>query len=171
MTTLDAIQYGIPRWMALSHLSEDLGQLVALAEIEYRTPAQRRAAIRYYAAELRRTQWERTPRRPARRPSLLRPSKRTSGYRTDTDAHRTERLSMSPKRRKAIAALGARPNRGDAGVTPASKSPAAMAGRIPSSGVLPSRAGLRGRRRNAMRAAISGYHKGQMVYPCVGVDD
>jgi hypothetical protein len=102
MTTLDAIQYGIPRWMALSHLVEDLGQIIALAEIEYRTPAQRHAAIRYYVAELRRTQWDRAPRKPARKPGLLRPSKRARGYRTDSAAHRAARLRMSPERRRTL---------------------------------------------------------------------
>jgi len=106
MTTLDAIQYGIPRWMALSHLSDDLGQIIALAEIEYRTPVQRQAAIRYYVAELRRTQWDRTPRRPARKPSLLRPSKWASGYRYSSSAHRIARLKVEPDLRRQIARKG-----------------------------------------------------------------
>jgi hypothetical protein len=99
MTTLDAIQYGIPRWMALSHLSEDLEQILALVDLEYRTPAQRNMAIQYYVRELRRTQWERKPQAPTRKPSGLRPSKvaSASGYRTNSAAHRIARLKVTQK--------------------------------------------------------------------------
>jgi hypothetical protein len=116
MTTIDAIQHGIPRWMALSHLSDDLRQIIAVAEIEYRTPGQRREAIRYYAAELRRTQWDRQPRKPARKPSLLRPSKRTSGYRHSPEAHRAARAKISPERRREIASLAGRRSAGPAAI-------------------------------------------------------
>jgi hypothetical protein len=106
MTTLEAVQIGIPRWLLLA-MPEDVEQVVALADAEYQTPDQRRAARDYYLRELRRTQWDRAPRRPARRPASLRPSKRATGYRTDSVAHQTTRLRMEPQRRAEIARRGA----------------------------------------------------------------
>ena len=107
MTTAEATARGIPRWMVLSHLEPDVEQIFALVNLEYKTPAQRRQALRYYLRCLRRDQWERTPGKPIKRPSCLRPSKRASGYRTNSDAHRSARLQMEPQRRAEIARKGA----------------------------------------------------------------
>jgi hypothetical protein len=104
MTTTEALHYGLPRWMALSHLSEDLDQILALVEQEYRTPHQRQAALLWYAQELRRTQWERVPVRPQPRPRAMR--RKTSGYRTDREAHRRARLLVAEQRRREIAQKG-----------------------------------------------------------------
>ena len=106
MTTGQAVALGIPRWMVLA-MSEDVDQIVALAMLEYATPAQRRAARNWYLRELRRTQWERRPCKPAAKPSCLRPSKVSSGYRTNPDAHRTARLKVNADKRRAIARNGA----------------------------------------------------------------
>lgn len=106
MTTLETTRLGIPRWMALA-MPEDVRQIVALANLEYHTPAQRRAARDYYLRELRRTQWERRPCRAARKPASLRPSKVSSGYRTDSDAHSEARLKVNAEQRRAIARKGA----------------------------------------------------------------
>lgn len=106
MTTAEATTLGIPRWMVLA-MPEDVGQIVALAEMEYATPAQRRAARNYYLRELRRTQWDRQPRKPAVRPSSLRPSKAATGYRTNSAAHITARLTVDADQRRAIARKGA----------------------------------------------------------------
>lgn len=105
MTTHDAVALGIPRWMVLA-MPDDVASVVALADLEYRTPAQRRAARDWYLRELRRTQWERRPCKPARRPHSLRPSKVASGYRTDSAAHRVARLTLDPETRRAIARKG-----------------------------------------------------------------
>jgi len=106
MTTMEATRLNIPRWMVLA-MPEDVEQIVALITVEYRTPAQRQVALLYYLRELRRTQWERGPRKPAVKPSLLRPSKASSGYRTDSDAHKKARLRVDAEQRRAIARKGA----------------------------------------------------------------
>lgn len=95
-----------PHWMVLA-MPDDVAQIRALVEIEYRTPTQRATAFRYYLRCLRRDQWERRPCKPIKRPSALRPSKKASGYRTDSDAHRSTRLQMEPQRRAEIARKGA----------------------------------------------------------------
>ncbi len=104
------IAYGmlVPRWMRLAML-EDVQQEVALAGLIGRTEMQRRAALQYRLRELRRTQWERKPCRPALVPSALRPSKvaRVTGYRTDSGAHRIARLKINEETRRAIARKGA----------------------------------------------------------------
>lgn len=107
MTTAQATAQGVPRWMALCHLNEDVEQILALVRLEFSTPAQQAAALRYYLRCLRRTQWERTPAKPVKRPHALRPSKISSGYRTDRQAHRETRLRMEPQRRVEIARKGA----------------------------------------------------------------
>ena len=106
MTTAQAVAAGIPRWMALSHLEPDVEQICALVKLEYKTPAQRQQGLRYYLRCLRRDQWERNPRRQVKRPAALRPSKKASGYRTDSDAHRSTRLRLEPNRRAEIARKG-----------------------------------------------------------------
>lgn len=106
LSTHEAVRLGVPRWMALSHLSEDASQIVALADLEYHTPGQRIAARAYYLRCLRRDQWERRPCKPVARPSILRPSKVTSGYRTDPAAHRDARLKVNPETRREIARKG-----------------------------------------------------------------
>ena len=108
MTTLEAVQAGVPRWMVLA-MPEDVDQIIALSTLEYATPAQRRAARDWYLRELRRTQWERRPCKPAAKPSCLRPSKSaaSSGYRTNPAAHRTARLKVNAEQRRAIARKGA----------------------------------------------------------------
>jgi hypothetical protein len=105
ITTAQAVAIGVPRWMVLA-MPDDVSQIVALADIEYATPGQRRAARNYYLRELRRTQWERRPCRPAKRPACLRPSRNTSGYRTDSAAHREARLKVNPELRREIARKG-----------------------------------------------------------------
>ena len=110
MTTLQAIQIGVPRWMALA-LPEDCDQEVALLDIEYPqlTPIARREMIRYRMSVLRRQVWERRPVPAARRPAGLRPSKLATrtGYRSDSAAHREARLTVDPETRRAIARKGA----------------------------------------------------------------
>ena len=96
----------IPRWMRLA-MPEDVAQIAAMVDLEYRTPEQRMAALRYELRELRRTQWERKPCKPARRPSALRPSKHASGYRTDSLQHKLARRFLSAERRVEIARMGA----------------------------------------------------------------
>lgn len=96
----------IPRWMRLA-MPEDVAQIAALVDLEYQTPVQRAAAIRYELRELRRTQWDRTPHKPVRRPSALRPSKRASGYLADGQRKSTARLRVDPARRAEIAQMGA----------------------------------------------------------------
>lgn len=98
----------IPRWMRLA-MPEDVRQEVELAGLMGRTQAQRRAALRYRLRELRRTQWDRRPCRPANVPSALRPSKlaNVTGYRTNSGAHRTARLKVNEETRRAIARKGA----------------------------------------------------------------
>jgi hypothetical protein len=88
-------------------MPEDVAQILAICQWRYPTAAQRAAAIRYELAELRRTQWERRPRGPTPRPAILRPSKRSTGYRTDVARHRAARLTVPPSRRQAIARMGA----------------------------------------------------------------
>lgn len=105
MTTMQCTQLGIPRWMALA-MPEDVSQIVSLVDLEYATKTQRQASLDYYLRELRRTQWDRRPGRPARKPRCLRPSKVASGYRTDSVAHATSRLKVNPAKRRAIARKG-----------------------------------------------------------------
>ena len=96
----------IPRWMRLA-MPDDVAQIAAMVELMYHTPAQRATALRHELRELRRTQWERKPTRPARRPSALRPSKRTSGYMRDAQMKRAARYLIPAERRKEIARMGA----------------------------------------------------------------
>lgn len=96
----------IPRWMRLA-MPEDVAQIAALVDLEFHTPAQRREALKYELRELRRTQWERRPCKPARRPSALRPSKRASGYLSDAQAKSAARAKVAPERRAEIARMGA----------------------------------------------------------------
>lgn len=102
-----AAQLGIPRWMILSHLREDVEQIVALVNLQYHTPHQRNQALQYHLRCLRRDQWDRAPRRPIRKPKAIRPSKLTSGYRADSEVHRSTRLRLEPQRRAEIARKGA----------------------------------------------------------------
>lgn len=108
MTTAEAVARGIPRWMLLSHLAEDVQQIAALVEIEYATPGQRSQALRYYLRCLRRDQWERRPVRPVKRPEGLKPSKRkkATGYRTNPERHRTSRAKVPRITRILIASAG-----------------------------------------------------------------
>ena len=106
MTTSEATRRGIPRWMVLA-MPDDVSQIATMVEIEYSTPGQRRDALRYYLRELRRTQWDRRPGRPARKPAALRPSKHASGYRKDSAAHSDARAKLSPEKRSDIARMGA----------------------------------------------------------------
>jgi hypothetical protein len=78
----------IPRWIRLA-MPDDVGQEIVLAGLLGRTEAQRREALRFRLRELRRTMWERWPRKRTRVPHGLRPSKiaRITGYRTDSEAH------------------------------------------------------------------------------------
>lgn len=103
------VVYGhyVPRWIRLA-MPEDVAQEIALAALTGRTDAQRRDALQYRLRELRRTQWDRTPRRPARVPHGLRPSKlaTATGYRTDSAAHREARLKLTAVRRAEIARKG-----------------------------------------------------------------
>jgi hypothetical protein len=110
MTTLDAVQIGIPRWMALA-LPDDASQEVALVDLMYPclTPLARREMIQYRMRRLRVEVWERRPCRTPRLPSGLRPSKLATrtGYRTDSAAHKEARLTLTPETRRAIARKGA----------------------------------------------------------------
>lgn len=106
MTTLQAVSLGIPRWMALSHLSQDAEQIVALVNLEYHTPAQRQTALAYYLRCLRRDQWERRPLKPVKKPAALRPSKRASGYRHNPEMHRASRQKVPRVKRILIASAG-----------------------------------------------------------------
>ena len=109
MTTEEAVSHGIPRWMMLSHLVDDVAQILALVALEYNTPAQGSSLrLRYYLRCLRRDQWERRPTKRVPRPPALRPSKKSFGYRTSRDAHRSTRLQMEPHQRAEIAREGAR---------------------------------------------------------------
>jgi hypothetical protein len=110
MTTLEAVQIGVPRWMALA-LPEDAAQEVALVDLLYLrlTPLARRQMIQYRMRRLRVEVWERRPCRAPRVPHGLRPSKLTTrtGYRTDSAAHREARLTLNAETRRAIARKGA----------------------------------------------------------------
>ena len=110
MTTLQAVQIGIPRWMALA-LPEDCDQEVALVDLMHPrlTPLARREMIAYRMRRLRVEVWERRPCRTPRVPPGLRPSKLATrtGYRTDSVAHREARLTLDPETRRAIARKGA----------------------------------------------------------------
>jgi len=117
MTTLEAVNFGLPCWMALA-MPEDLDQIKALADLEYHTPHQRRIALVYYARCLRRDQWDRHPSAPVHRPHGLRPSKvKMTGYRTNPVPHRQSRLLLEPQRRAEIARKGARARWTKAGET------------------------------------------------------
>lgn len=96
----------IPRWMRLA-MPDDVAQIAAMVDLEFHTAAQRAAALRHELRELRRTQWERRPTKPARRPSALRPSKAASGYRADAEQKREARAKVNPERRSEIARMGA----------------------------------------------------------------
>ena len=106
MTTAEATSLNIPRWMVLA-MPDDVDQIVAVSKLVYHTPVQQRAARDYWLRELRRTQWDRAPRRPSNKPPCLRPSKVAGGYRTDSGAHRQARLTVNPETRRAIARKGA----------------------------------------------------------------
>ena len=110
MTTLQAVQIGVPRWMALA-LPDDADQEVALVDILYPrlTPLARRQMIQYRMRRLRVEVWERRPCRTPRIPPGLRPSKLATrtGYRTDSAAHREARLTLDPAVRRALARKGA----------------------------------------------------------------
>ena len=73
MTTLEAVQSGIPRWMALA-MPEDCDSIVTMARLQYHHPALIRAAIEYGVRLLRWGQWERRPTHKPTRPRCLRPS-------------------------------------------------------------------------------------------------
>lgn len=111
MTTARAVALGLPRWMALSDLSEDLDQIVALVDLMYAhaSPVQRSAALRHAARQLRREVWDRAPSRPLKPPSCLRASKIASytGYRRDPQRKAQVRMKMSAERRREIARMGA----------------------------------------------------------------
>ena len=98
----------VPRWIRLA-MPDDVRQEIAMAALVGRTEAQRRDWLRYRLRELRRTQWDRAPRKAAQIPHSLRPSKISSitGYRTDSAAHRQARLSINAEERRAIARKGA----------------------------------------------------------------
>ena len=110
MTTIQALQLGVPRWMALA-LPEDCEQEVALVDLLYPrlTPLARRQMIQYRMRRLRVEAWERRPCRAPRAPHGLRPSKLATrtGYRHDSAAHREARLTLNPETRRAIARKGA----------------------------------------------------------------
>jgi hypothetical protein len=110
MTTLEAVQIGVPRWLALA-LPDDAAQEVALVDLmhPHLTPRARREMIAYRMRCLRVEVWERRPSRTPRVPHGLRPSKLAArtGYRTDSAAHREARLTLDPAVRRAIARKGA----------------------------------------------------------------
>lgn len=107
--TLGPVHYGLilPRWIRLA-MPEDVAQEIALAALLGRTEAQRRDALRFRLRELRRTQWERRPYKPAHSPKSLRPSKLASvtGYRADSTRHREARNKVAAETRRAIARKG-----------------------------------------------------------------
>jgi len=107
MSTVTAFGLFIPRWLRLA-MPEDVEQELILASLVGRTEAQKRDALRFRLRELRRTQWERTPRKPARSPSSLRPSKvvAITGYRTDSARHQVARMIVNPETRRDIARKG-----------------------------------------------------------------
>ena len=90
-------------------MPEDVAQEVALVALLGRTEAQRRDLLAYRLRELRRTQWDRRPGKPARKPPSVRPSRVASitGYRTNSAAHREARLTVHPATRRAVARKGA----------------------------------------------------------------
>lgn len=106
ITTFDAVKLGIPRWMVLA-MPDDVTQIVALVNLEYHTPRQRKTALNYYLKCLRRNQWDREPRKQVSKPAALRPSKIASGYRTDSTAHQKARLKVNQNTRSNIARMGA----------------------------------------------------------------
>lgn len=97
----------IPVWIRLA-MPDDVEQEIALAAMIGKTEAQRRDWLRYRLRDLRRTQWERWPRKPANTPRSLRPSKLSAitGYRTNSAAHSTARLKVNTETRRAIARKG-----------------------------------------------------------------
>lgn len=109
MNDLPPVIFGlsVPRWIRLA-MPEDVRQEIALAALVGRTDAQRRDALLFALRNLRRTQWERQPCKPARAPQSLRPSKRAriTGYRTNSAAHSTARLTVNPETRREIARKG-----------------------------------------------------------------
>jgi hypothetical protein len=105
-----AEQYGhICRWLWLA-LPEDAQQEVSIVLWQYPslTARAREAVIRYRFAKLRHEAWDRRPTRVPLIPHGIRPSKlaKCSGYRTDSAAHRTARLTVNPEQRRAIARKG-----------------------------------------------------------------
>jgi hypothetical protein len=103
------VHYGLmlPRWIRLA-MPEDVKQEIALAKLLGRTEAQRREALKFRLRELRRTQWERRPCKPAHQPAALRPSKlaEITGYRTDPARHQIARMTINPEIRREIARKG-----------------------------------------------------------------
>jgi hypothetical protein len=103
------VHYGLllPRWIRLA-MPDDVAQEIALAALLGHTEAQRRAALQFRLRELRRTQWERRPCKPAHRPPALRPSKLAgvTGYRQDSARHRTARMTVISETRREIARKG-----------------------------------------------------------------
>src|SRR5271157_4089068 len=97
----------IPRWIRLA-MPEDVAQEIALAGLIGKTQAQRRDYLRFSLRNLRRTQWERRPCKPAFWPASLRPSKLSAitGYRTDSAAHSEARQKVNALSRRAIARKG-----------------------------------------------------------------
>lgn len=97
----------IPIWLTLA-MPDDVQSEIALAAMIGRTEAQRRDWLRYRLSELRRTQWDRKPGNPAKRPASLRPSKAvaSTGYRSDSAAHKEARQKVNPEKRRAIARKG-----------------------------------------------------------------
>lgn len=96
-----------PHWMRLA-MPDDVAQIIAIVMWQYRTPAQRRAALWYELRELRRTQWDREPQRKTRHPRILRPSKiaQATGYRTDRARHVVARAKVAPETRQENARKG-----------------------------------------------------------------
>jgi len=78
----------VPAWMRLA-MPEDVRQIEALCAWQAKTPSQYATLLKYELRELRRTQWDRAPRRRTRKPKSLRPSKiaHTTGYRHDSARH------------------------------------------------------------------------------------
>ena len=109
--TPEGFAYGhhIARWMRLA-MPDDVAQEIALAGLMGHTEAQRRDALYFRLRELRRTQWERRPCKPAHVPGSLRPSKlaNITGYRTDSARHTEARMTVNPETRRAVARKGAK---------------------------------------------------------------
>lgn len=101
---------GTPRWIWLA-LPEDAAQEAWLAVAElgpHARPAAIRKAVAYRLRELARTCWRRDICRPAKKPTIMRPSKQKqrTGYRADAQRKSAIRLAMPEERRREIAAKG-----------------------------------------------------------------